>query len=224
MSDSDSDPDLDPEDLYEPEREEIANSVTHGVGAVLSIAGLAWLVAAVAARGDVFHMTGVVVFGVTLVLLYASSSIYHGMKRGRLKRLLLRCDYAGIFLLIAGTYTAVLLMNLRSALGLGLLALVWVLCLGGVVMVMNFRFPGHFRLAATFIYVALGWLVLAVIQPLTAVLPGLSVRLLLLGGVCYTSGVIFFLWRRLPYHHAIWHIFVLAGSACHWAAVAGSLQ
>ncbi len=219
-----TDPTQDPEESYEPEREEFANSVTHGLGAVLSIAGLAWLVAAVSAHGDALHMTGAVVFGVTLVLLYASSALYHGVRRGRLKQLLLRCDYAGIFLLIAGTYTAVLLMNLRDTLGLGLLALVWVLCLGGVVMVANFRFPGHFRVAATFIYVALGWLVLTVIKPLTEVLPGLSLRLLLAGGVCYTSGVIFFLWRRLPYHHAIWHLFVLAGSACHWAAVAGSIS
>jgi hemolysin III len=216
--------DPDPDEMYEPERDELANSVTHGLGVILSIAGLAWLVTAVAARGDAFHMTGAVVFGVTLVLLYASSALYHGVKRGRLKKLFMRCDYAGIFMLIAGTYTAVLLMNLRNALGLGLLALVWILCLAGVVMVMNFRFPGHFRLAATFIYIALGWLVLAVIQPLMAVMPGLSLRLLLIGGGCYTFGVVFFLWHRLPYHHAIWHIFVLAGSACHWVAVAYTLQ
>jgi hemolysin III len=207
----------------QPEREELANAMTHGLGVVLSLAGLAWLVTAVSAHGDALHMTGAVVFGVTLVLLYASSTLYHGVRKGKLKQLFLRCDYAGIFLLIAGTYTAVLLMNMRDAIGLGFLALVWILCLAGIAMVMNFRFPGHFRLAATFIYVALGWLVLAVIKPLTEVLPGFSLRLLIVGGLCYTSGVIFFVWRRLPYHHTIWHLFVLAGSACHWAAVAGSI-
>ncbi len=210
-------------DLHQPRLIRLANTLTHGVGALLSLVGLAWLSTRAWRSGDALDFTGATIFGISLVVLYTASTLYHGLRGRRLKRLFARFDYAGIFLLIGGTYTALLLLNLRDVWGWTLLGVVWALCLGGVVLVIDFRFRGRYRLAATFIYVALGWLVLVVLKPLIAVLPGASLWWLLAGGLFYTSGVVFFLWRRLPYHHAIWHIFVLTGSACHWVAVAGSL-
>jgi hemolysin III len=214
-----------------PPAEELANTATHGLGAILSVLGLAWLISAAGRRGDIIDGIGALVFGITLVLLYTASTLYHNSrgwgrqrKQRRLLRLFLRCDYAGIFLLIAGTYTAVVLRNLRDAWGFGLLALVWAVCLAGVVLVVKFRFPGHYRLASTMLYVALGWLLVVAVKPLVGSMPGFSLQLLLAGGLCYTTGVIFFLWKKLPFHHAIWHLFVLAGSACHWVAVWDSLQ
>lgn len=200
-------------------REELASTFTHGLGAVLSVVGMAWLVMQSLRYGDALDQIGTGVFGLTLIILYTASMLYHGAHRRQLRRLFLRCDYAGIFLLIAGTYTAVLLLNLRDTTGWSTLAVVWALCLAGVVLTMKFRFPGHYRLAATLVYVALGWLVVAVVKPLAAAAPGFSLQLILAGGFFYTVGVVFFLWQRLPYHHAIWHLFVLAGSACHWWAV-----
>lgn len=207
-------------DLHHPRLIRLANTLTHGVGALLSLVGMTWLVTRAWRTGDTLDFVGAVVFGVSLVVLYTASTLYHGSRRRDLKRLFARFDYAGIFLLIGGTYTAVLL-NVRDTWAWVLLGVVWALCAGGVVLVMDFRFPGRYRLASTFIYVALGWLVLVVLKPLIVVLPGPSFWWLIAGGVFYTSGVIFFLWHRLPYHHAIWHLFVLTGSACHWLAVAG---
>ncbi len=209
-------------DLHHPRLIRLANTLTHGVGALLSLAGMAWLVTRAWRTGDTLDFTGAVVFGLSLVVLYTASTLYHGSTSRHLKMLFARLDYAGIFLLIGGTYTAVLL-NLRDTFGWTVLGVVWLLCLAGIVFVLGFRFPGRYRLAMTFIYVALGWLVLVVLKPLIAVLPGESVIWLVAGGLAYTSGVFFFFWHKLPYHHAIWHVFVLMGSACHWVAVAGCL-
>lgn len=200
-----------------------ANTLTHGVGALASFAALAWLVLLARRSGDALNLVGATVFGLALVALYTSSALYHGVTGRRWKRFFMRCDYAGIFLLIGGTYTGVILTGLRHPTGWALLTVVWALCLAGVLLVADFRFPGRLRLAATFIYLGLGCLVLLVLKPLIASLPGASLRWLLAGGACYTCGVVFFLWRRLPYHHAIWHLFVLAGSGFHFLAVADSL-
>lgn len=201
---------------YTP-REELANSLTHGLGAAFSVAGLVLMVVFAARFGDAWQVVSTAIFGTTLVLLYSSSTLYHSFQGEHLKKMLQKFDHAAIFLLIAGTYTPFLLVPLRGPWGWSLFGVVWGLALIGVGL--KFRFAGRFRLVSTLIYLAMGWLVIVAIKPLVAALPPGGVRLLVAGGLCYTGGAAFYLWKRLPYHHAIWHLFVLGGSACHWAAV-----
>lgn len=197
--------------------EERANQVTHGLGAVLGIAGLVLLVVFSRRNGDTWHVVSTAIFGAMLVLLYTASTLYHSFESDRAKHLLRKFDHAAIFLLIAGTYTPFVLVTLRGPWGWSLFGVVWGLAILGVVL--KFWFAGRFRMASTFIYLVMGWLVMIAIKPLLAALPAGGLKLLVAGGLCYTGGAVFYLWRRLPYHHAIWHLFVLGGSACHWAAV-----
>jgi hemolysin III len=206
------------EPLY-PLGEEIAHAVTHGLGLLLSIAGLAVLVAMASTRGDAWHVVGCAVFGATLVLLYAASTLYHGVQHRRAKQVLRRLDWAAIFLLIAGSYTPFTLVSLRGGWGWTLLALVWSLAILGVVL--QVTIPARVRRVSLAIYLAMGWLALIAIEPLVHALHPEGLVLLFLGGIAYTLGVVFYAWRRLPYHHAIWHLFVLAGSACHFSCVLG---
>ena len=197
--------------------EEIAHTITHGVGLLLSIAGLAVLVVFASAHGSAWHVVACSIYGATLVLLYAASTLYHGIPWARPKRVFGFLDQAAIYLLIAGTYTPFTLVNLRGAWGWTLLGLVWGLASLGIVLevVPRWRFKG----LSLVLYLALGWLWVIAIKPLLgSVAPG-GLGLLLLGGVAYTSGLIFYVWRRLPYSHAMWHLFVLAGSVCHFFAV-----
>lgn len=198
-------------------REELANSLTHALGAALSVAGLVLLAVYSALHGNAWHVVSTVIFGVTLVLLYSASTVYHTLRSERLKRLLQKFDHAAIFLLIAGTYTPFVLVPLRGPWGWSLFGVVWGLAIVGVTL--KFWFAGRFKLVSTLIYVGMGWLVMIAIKPLVAALPAGGMKLLVAGGLCYTGGAVFYLWKRLPYHHAVWHLFVLGGSACHWAAV-----
>ena len=197
--------------------EERANVLTHAFAAALSVVGLCVLVLLSVQRGDAWHITGSAVFGTALVLLYTISTLYHLARRPETKLWLRRCDHAGIFLLIAGSYTPFLLVTLRGTLGWTLFGVIWGLGLIGIGL--KFLFAGHFRVLSTFIYITMGWLVLLVIKPLLEVLPLPGVWLLVAGGLSYTGGAAFYLWKRLPYHHAIWHLFVVAGSICHWYVV-----
>lgn len=197
--------------------EEIAHAVTHGLGLVLSIAGLAVLVAAAITRGDAWHVVGCAVFGATLILLYAASTLYHSVRHPRAKRMLQQFDWAAIFLLIAGSYTPFTLVSLRGGWGWTLLALVWGLAILGIAL--QVTIPAKVRRLSVAIYLAMGWLVLIAIEPLIQSLHSQGVLLLFLGGVAYTLGLVFYAWRRLPYNHAVWHVFVLAGSACHFSCV-----
>jgi hemolysin III len=203
-------------DVYPP-REELANRLTHGLGAALSVAGLVLLVVSAALHGTAWHVVSAAIFGATLVLLYSSSTLYHSFRGERLKVLLQKFDHAAIFLLIAGTYTPFMLVTLRGPWGWSLFGVIWGLAIVGVVL--KFWHAGRFNFVSTLIYIGMGWLVMVAIRPLMAALPAGGLRLLVAGGLCYTGGAVFYLWRRLPYHHAIWHLFVLGGSACHWAAV-----
>lgn len=200
-----------------PPAEEMANRLTHGVGALLGVAGLVLLVVASSLHGDAWHIVSTAIFGTTLVLLYTASTLYHSATGDRARVLLRKFDHAAIFLLIAGTYTPFVLVTLRGAWGWSLFGVVWGLAVAGVAL--KFWFAGRFRVVSTLIYLAMGWLVMIAIKPLMAALPAGGLGLLVAGGVCYTGGAVFYLWKRLPYHHAIWHVFVLAGSACHWTAV-----
>jgi hemolysin III len=200
-----------------PRTEEIANRVTHGIGALLGAAGLVLLVVASVRHGDAWHVVSTAIFGSTLVLLYTASTLYHSFSAERMRLLLRKFDHAAIFLLIAGTYTPFVLVTLRGPWGWSLFGVVWGLAVVGVAL--KFWFAGRFRVVSTLIYIAMGWLVMIAIKPLMAALPAGGLKLLVAGGLCYTGGAGFYLWKRLPYHHAIWHLFVLGGSVCHWAAV-----
>lgn len=197
--------------------EEIANAVTHGIGALLSIAGLAVLVSFAALYGDAWHIVSSSIFGASLVLLYTSSTVYHSVWHHRARLILQRIDHSAIFILIAGTYTPFVLVNLRGFWGWTLFGLVWSVALLGILLQVCPR-KRHERLSLV-LYLGLGWLALVAIKPfLEHVEPG-GLILLLVGGLSYSLGVIFYIWKDLSYHHAIWHGFVLAGSASHFFAV-----
>lgn len=198
-------------------REERANRWTHGVGAALGVVGLVLLVVASSRQGTAWHVVSTAIFGATLVLLYTASTLYHSSTDAKKQVRLQKFDHAAIFLLIAGTYTPFVLVTLRGPWGWSMFGVIWGLAVVGVVM--KFWFAGRFRVASTLIYIAMGWLVLIAIKPLMAALPAGGLRLLVAGGLCYTGGAVFYLWKQVPYHHAIWHLFVLGGSVCHWAAV-----
>lgn len=202
--------------------EEFANVLTHGVGAALSVVGWVLLVTLTSLHGDVWSVTATAIFGATLVLLYTSSALYHSCRGEQVKRLMRKFDHASIFLLIAGTYTPFLLVNLRGPWGWSLLGVIWSLAVAGVVL--KFRLAGRFRVGSTLLYVGMGWLILIAMRPMLRVMPREALWLLLAGGLCYTLGTVFYLWRRLPYHHAIWHLFVLGGSTCHFFAVLAAVM
>lgn len=197
--------------------EEIANSVTHGVGVVLSIGGLAILTAFASVLGNAWHIVSSSIFGATLILLYASSTLYHSIQLPRVKRVLQVIDHSAIFLLIAGTYTPFTLVTLRGAWGWTIFGVVWGLAVTGIIFqVTRLRKWPVISLA---LYVGMGWVVVVATKPLLAAIDPRGLLLLLLGGLSYTAGIVFYVWRRLPYHHAIWHMFVLAGSALHFFAI-----
>ena len=197
--------------------EEIASSVIHGLGAVLAIGGLGVLTAFASLRGDAWHVVGCSVFGATLVLLYTASTLYHSIQSPRAKAVLRRLDHSAIYLLIAGTYTPFVLVNLRGAWGWTLFGVIWALAIVGVVL----RTTPLSRLPALpiVLYVGMGWAVLIATRPLLRGVAAGGLLLLLLGGVAYTGGLAFYGWRRLPYSHAVWHGFVLVGSILHFFAV-----
>ncbi len=197
--------------------EELANVITHAIGVALSVAGLVVLVTCAGRRGNAWCVAAVAIFGATLVLLYTASTLYHGFRRAELKRLLRKFDHAAIFLLIAGSYTPFLLVNLRGPWGWSLLGVVWGLAAAGVAA--KFWFTGRFRILSTLLYLAMGWLVVIALRPMLHAVAPAGMVLLLAGGLTYTAGTAFYAWKRLPYHHAIWHLFVMGGSGCHFFAV-----
>jgi hemolysin III len=197
--------------------EELANSITHGIGLALSIAGFVVLLVLAAMRGTAWQIVGCAVYGTTLVCVYTASTLYHGIPRPHFRRILKILDHSAIYLLIAGTYTPFLLVNLRGAWGWSLLGVVWGLAIAGIIF--KVWFVDRFKILSTAIYVAMGWLALIAVKPLFAAVPITGFICLVAGGLLYTVGVLFFAWKRLPYNHAIWHVFVMAGSICHYLAV-----
>lgn len=205
-----------PAGAYSP-AEELANAITHGVGILLSLVGLVVLVAQAIEVGHGWTVLGVAVYGATLVLLYLASTLYHAVSVPGAKRVLKRTDHAAIYLLIAGTYTPFCLGPLQGPWGWSLLAVVWGLGLvGALTDVLSGR---RFRWLSLVIYLLMGWLVVTALRPLLASVDRVTLAWLAAGGLAYTGGVGFYVARRLPWHHAIWHVFVLAGSVCHWVAV-----
>lgn len=200
--------------------EEIAHAVSHGVGIVLAIVGLAVLVTVAAIRGTTWHVVACSVFGTTLILLYVASTLYHSIPHlamPRTKRILRVLDHSAIYLLIAGTYTPWTLGPLRGPVGWSLFAFVWTAAIVGIVAKSVAFHRG--KALALVMYVGMGWCVLAAFEPLRASVAAGGIALLFAGGVAYTAGLIFFGWKTLRYHHFVWHLFVLAGSILHFFAV-----
>jgi hemolysin III len=198
--------------------EERWSCITHAIGAILSVAGLAVLVTLAELRGDLRLVMTVSIYGATLLLVYGASTCYHACRHGgRAKHWLKVVDHIAIYALIAGTYTPFLLVSLRGTWGWSLFAVLWGLAAIGTVF--KLFFVHRFDLGSSLVYLAMGWIGLIALRPFLAHLPGGAVAWVLAGGGAYTCGVIFYLWDRLPFNHAIWHIFVMAGSACHFVAV-----
>ncbi len=198
-------------------REEIAHTLTHGVGLLLSIAGLITLMTLSSRYGDSWHVTSTAIYGVSLILLYTTSTLYHAIPHAKAKPLLRRLDHAAIFVLIAGTYTPFTLVNLRGVWGWTLFALVWGIGIAG--MALELLAKKRYRRLSISLYLGLGWLVVIAFKPMLDTVEMNGLLLLLAGGLCYSIGVIFYVWKSLPYHHAVWHLFVLAGSGLHFFAV-----
>ncbi len=200
-----------------PLGEEIANSITHGLGAALSIAGLSILVMLAATHGNAWHVVGCTIFGATLVTMYVASTLYHGIAHHRAKQVLQILDHSAIYLVIAGTYTPFMIVSLRGTWGWTLLALIWAAAIGGIALRAAFgRRAGILRVV---LYVVMGWAGVLVFRPLMLSLGPVGVSLVVGGGIVYTAGVGFYGWERLRYHHTIWHVFVLVGSLLHFFAV-----
>jgi hemolysin III len=198
-------------------REEVANSLSHGVGFAGALAAIPVLIVSAVNRGDAGTVVGGAIFGLAMALLYLTSTLYHAVPPGRAKQLLRRLDHSAIFLLIAGTYTPFTLGVLGGAWGWSLFGVVWGIALIGIAMklIAGPRYP---KLSLA-MYVAMGWMVLVAIRPLWLSLPGWGIVLLVLGGLAYTGGVAFYLAPKLRYAHFIWHLFVLMGTTFHFFAV-----
>ncbi|TGL87182.1 hemolysin III family protein [Leptospira congkakensis] len=198
---------------------EIANAVTHGIGGGLSIAGLSLLLTMGVLYGNVWHIVSSAIYGVTLIILYLASTLYHGIYHTATKRIFKVIDHASIYLLIAGTYTPFTLVSLRehSEWGWALFIIIWTLAIIGVLLLL--LFPGKYSGARVVVYLLMGWLVIFVVKDIRAAIGIGGISWLVAGGLSYTVGVIFYLWDSLPFNHAIWHLFVLSGSICHFFAI-----
>ncbi|MDP0491659.1 MAG: hemolysin III family protein [Verrucomicrobiota bacterium JB023] len=191
--------------------EELASAITHGLGVAASIVGLIFMI--IVAQ-DAWGLVSGITFGTSLILLYLSSTLYHSFSSEKVKSVFQVLDHAAIYLLIAGSYTPLTLVTLRGPLGWTVFGVIWALALGGI-MTKAFMRGNREHWLSTALYVAMGWAIVFILGPIIKTLPASGIALLVTGGLCYTGGVIFFVWQRLPYNHAIWHLFVLAGSTCH---------
>jgi hemolysin III len=197
--------------------EEIANAVTHGFGALASAAAGAVLVTLATLSGTRMQVVSAVVFCTSLLLLYTASTLYHAIPSARIKRRLKVFDHCAIYMLIAGTYTPFALIGLRGVVGWWLFGIAW--SLAGIGIGFKLFFTGRFKLFSTLVYIGMGWMSLFAVRPMLQRIPLAALLWLLAGGVAYTAGTMFYHNEKLRYSHAVWHLFVLAGSACHFVAV-----
>lgn len=198
-------------------KEEMANSITHGIGVALSLAAFVILVAYASMQGDKWKIISLSIYSASLVLLYTASTLYHSFTAPKVKHYLKIFDHSAIYLLIAGTYTPFMLVVLRDSIGWAFFIAIWCFALVGI----SFKlfFVHRFRILSTIIYLLMGWMAIIAFKPLFNNMPEEGLYWILAGGIFYSLGVIFYLWKKLPYHHAIWHLFVLGGSICHFFAV-----
>jgi hemolysin III len=203
--------------VHYTEAEELANRLTHGFGALLSLAGLVVLVISAGSTGDPWRIVSCTVFGTVLTAFYVISTLYHSVRSPQIRYLFRILDHAGIYLVIAGTYTPFTLVSLRGAWGWSLFGTVWGLAVAGVIFK---AFMTHrLRILAPALYIAMGWIAVIAFKPLLAALTPAGMAWLVAGGVAYTGGILFYALDRIPYNHAIWHVFVLIGSACHFFSI-----
>jgi len=202
--------------LCDSHREEVASLITHSLGVLLSVVAL--VVMLVVSDVDVIRIVSSVVFGTSLILLYLSSSLYHFFTSPRWKAVFQALDHACIYLLIAGSYTPITLITLRGPWGWALFGIVWSMALAGILikLLMSGK-KDHW--ISTALYLAMGWLVVIALEPLIKNISDTGMTLLVAGGLSYSLGIVFFVWRKLPFNHAIWHLFVLGGSICHVLAI-----
>lgn len=194
------------------------NSITHLVGTVLAVIATSVAVTLAAARADARTTTAVAVYGGMLIVAYLSSTLYHSFRQQSVKRIFHVFDHSAIYLLIAGTYTPFTLVTLRGPWGWSLFAIVWALAIAGVAK--DALFHGRLRAVSVGLYVIMGWLIVIAFAPLKRALPAAGIGWLIAGGVVYTLGVVFFaMSKRIAYAHGVWHLFVIAGSVCHYVAV-----
>ncbi|ELV8645984.1 hemolysin III family protein [Vibrio fluvialis] len=199
-------------------KEEVANAISHGVGLILGIVGLVLLlVKAVDHRADALTIVSMSIYGGSMIALFLASTLYHAIPHQNAKRWLKTFDHCAIYLLIAGSYTPFLLVSLRTPLAFGLMIVIWSIALIGIIMKIAFVY--RFKRLSLLTYLTMGWLSLIVIYQLALNLDVGGLTLLAAGGVVYSLGVIFYVAKRIPYNHAIWHAFVLAGCACHFLAI-----
>ncbi|MET3681974.1 hemolysin III [Alkalibacillus flavidus] len=198
-------------------KEEKINAWTHGLGAVLSLAGLVILIVLASLHGNVWQVVSVTIYGASMLIMYLSSTIVHSLKAGRAKDFFLFLDHSSIYLFIAGTYTPIFLVLLRGPIGWTLFGVIWGVAILGIIF--KIFFVHRFMVVSTLIYIVLGWFIVFVWEPLAAAMDVTGLVYLIVGGILYSVGSIFYMWRGFPYHHAVWHLFVIGGSAFHFFAI-----
>lgn len=200
-----------------PSSQEFLNSLTHALGTLLSIAGTVILIVAASRLGDPWKIVAFSVFGASMILLYSASTLYHSVQSPRLKQIFKTFDHCAIFILIAGTYTPFTLVSLRGPIGWTLLGIIWGLAITGVIL--KIVYGNRYKPIRISIYLAMGWLIVIAAPSLASNLNPLALTFTVVGGIVYTFGVLFYLADRRPYMHAIWHLFVIGGTACHFSAI-----
>lgn len=206
------------EAVFYSKKEEIANVITHGIGVILSVIGLTYMLINSIQNGDTYHIIGSLVFGSSLIIMYTCSTLYHTFQTEKLKVFFRKLDHIAIYLLIAGSYTPFTLITLRdTAWGWIIFGIIWSLAVFGVIYKLT---PlNRYKKLSLVLYLGMGWLIVLAAKPMIESLDTDGLWLVILGGLTYTLGVIFYIWEKLPFNHAIWHLFVLAGSSCHFFAV-----
>jgi hemolysin III len=199
------------------QKEEKVNAITHGIGAIFSLIALVILLQEAIRHNQPWQIISASIYGVSMFLMYMSSTLMHSLPEGKAKEFFLRLDYSSIFLFIAGTYTPISILLIKGVLGWTILLTIWFFTLIGIVF--KIVFVEKFTILSTIIYIALGWFVVIAWDPLVSKLAYQGLVMLIFGGICYTVGTIFFLWRTFPYHHAVWHVFVIIGSALHFLTI-----
>ncbi len=197
--------------------EEIFNAVTHGIGILLSVIGLCVLVPMAAIYGDAWKVVSSAIYGTSLIVLYSASTLYHSFTNPKIKSILNMCDHISIYYLIAGTYTPFVLVNMRGVWGWVIFGIIWGSAIIGTTL--KLIYGNRFRKVSTILYLCMGWIVVIAAKPLIVNTEPVGLLLLLIGGLLFSFGVIFYKWKSLPYNHGIWHLFVLAGTICHFFAV-----
>ncbi len=195
--------------------EETANSISHGIGIALAVAGVTLLVVFGAIYGDAWHVVSFSVFGASMIILYLASTLFHGAKKPRLKYKLNKFDHSAIYILIAGSYTPLSLISLRGWVGWTIFGLIWALAIAGVIFKVWF-YSSRFSKLSTILYVAMGWFVIIAIVPIIKNVPNTSLWFFLAGALSYSGGVVFFVIKKVPFFHLVFHLFILGGSVCHF--------